>query len=172
MNRPTCISCTLKINYHILSYLCKSLWSGSNRAEVTVISVALQPRRSKTDRRDCRQVAVQGPCGKKVLSLNINFIFLNGFQKFSYQVATRMYSRGWVDPVPQTFLGQSRESNPGPLRWQSDANHYTQQVIVTVIHGFKKLRLQRFRYDRGGKNKHVFYLTKIWLMHRFAARWS
>ena len=36
----------------------------------------------------------------------------------------------------------------------------------------KKLRLQRFRDDSGGKNKVVFYLTKLWLMHSFAARWS
>ena len=40
------------------------------------------------------------------------------------------------------------------------------------IQSVKKLRLQRFRDDRGGKNKHVFYLVKLWLMHRFAARWS
>ena len=39
------------------------------------------------------------------------------------------------------------------------------------IQGVKKLRLQRFRDDRGGKNKHVFYLAKLWLMHRFASRW-
>ena len=45
-------------------------------------------------------------------------------------------------------------------------------VSFISIQGVKKLRLQRFRNDRGGKNKHVFYLTKLWLMHRFAARWS
>ena len=43
-------------------------------------------------------------------------------------------------------------------------------TVLQLIQGVKKLRLQRFRDDRGGKNKHVFYLTKLWLMHRFAAR--
>ena len=47
--------------------------------------------------------------------------------------------------------------------WTKYRVHYLQDV--------KKLRLQRFRDDRGGKNKHVFYLTKLWLMHRFSARW-
>ena len=45
-------------------------------------------------------------------------------------------------------------------------------IASRKIQGVKKLRLQRFRDDRGGKNKHVFYLTKLWLMHRFAARWA
>ena len=61
----------------------------------------------------------------KRLSLNLNFSFLNRIRYFSYQVATQLSSRGWVDPVPdpilpEKFLGYSRESNPGPLGWQSD----------------------------------------------------
>ena len=45
--------------------------------------------------------------------------------------------------------------------------------LLSSIQGVKKLRLQRFSDDRGGKNKHVFfYLTKLWVMHRFAVRWS
>ena len=47
-------------------------------------------------------------------------VFLTGFCYFSYHVATQLSSRGWVDPVPEKFLGYSRESNPGPLGWQSD----------------------------------------------------
>ena len=52
-------------------------------------------------------------------------VFLTGFRYFSYQVATQLSSRGWVDPVPdpklpEKFLGYSRESNSGPLGWQSD----------------------------------------------------
>ena len=52
-------------------------------------------------------------------------VFLTGFRYFSYQAATQLASRGWVDPVPdpiilEKFLGYSRESNPGPLGWQSD----------------------------------------------------
>ena len=41
-----------------------------------------------------------------------------------------------------------------------------------TIQSVKKLRLQHFRNDGGGKNKHVFYLTKLWLMHSFVARWT
>ena len=48
---------------------------------------------------------------------------------------------------------------------------YTLYIHI-YIQDVKKLRLQRFRDDRGGKNKDDFYLTKLWLMHRFAARWS
>ena len=52
-------------------------------------------------------------------------VFLTGFCYFSYQVATQLASRGWVDPIPdpilpEKFLGYSRELNPGPLGWQSD----------------------------------------------------
>ena len=52
-------------------------------------------------------------------------VFLTGFRYFSYQAATQLSSRGWVDPVPdpirlEIFLGYSRESNPEPLGWQSD----------------------------------------------------
>ena len=61
----------------------------------------------------------------KCLSLNLNFSFLNRIRYCSYQVATQLYSRGRVDPVPdpilpEKILGYSRESNPGPLGWQSD----------------------------------------------------
>ena len=52
-------------------------------------------------------------------------VFLTGFCYFSYQVATQLSSRGWVNPVPDPilpdeFLGYSLESNPGSLGWQSD----------------------------------------------------
>ena len=48
----------------------------------------------------------------------------------------------------------------------------TQAAVLLGIYRVIKITLQRFRDDRGGKNKHVFYLTKLWHMHRFAARWS
>ena len=41
-------------------------------------------------------------------------IFLIGFRYFSYLVATQLAS------PPEKFLGYNRESNPGPLGWQSD----------------------------------------------------
>ena len=52
-------------------------------------------------------------------------VFLTGFRYFSYQVTVQLSSRDWVDPVPdpilpEKFLGYSRESNPGPIGWQSD----------------------------------------------------
>ena len=62
-------------------------------------------------------MAVQGALW---LSLNLNFSFVNRISLLLIQL-----SRGWVDPVsdptfPEKFLGYSRESNPGPLGWQSD----------------------------------------------------
>ena len=50
-------------------------------------------------------------------------VLLTGFRYFSYQAATQFSSRGWVDPVPdpiilEKYLGYSRKTNPGPLRWQ------------------------------------------------------
>ena len=89
-------------------------------------TVALQLRRAKTDWSGCCQMAVQGALWlAKRLSLNFNFSSLNRIRYFSYQVDTQLSSRGWVDPVPdpilpEKFLRYSRESNPGPLGWQSD----------------------------------------------------
>ena len=67
-------------------------------------------------------------------------VFLTGFRYFSYQAATQLASRGWVDPVPdpillEKFLGYSRESNPGPLGWQSDVltTTYTAQVVSAIV---------------------------------------
>ena len=58
-------------------------------------------------------------------------VFLTGFRYFSYEVTTQLSSRGWVDLVPgpilpEKFLGYSRESNPGPLGWQS-------YVLTTIL---------------------------------------
>ena len=89
---------------------------------IKIKSVALQPRRAKTDWSGCCQMAVQGA---KRLSLNLNFSFLNRISLLLIQIATQLSSRGSVDPVPdpklpEKFLGHSQESNPGPLGWQSD----------------------------------------------------
>ena len=89
-------------------------------------SVALQLRRAKTDWSGCCQMAVQGALWlAKRLSLNLNFSFLNRISLLLNQVATQLFSRGWVDPIPdpilpEKFLGYSRESNLGPLGWPSD----------------------------------------------------
>ena len=88
-------------------------------------SMALQLRRAKTDWNDCCQMAVQEALwlAKRYPSTLIS-VFLTGFRYFSYPAATQLASRGWMDPVPdpillENFLGYSRESNPGPLGWQS-----------------------------------------------------
>ena len=71
-------------------------------------------------------MAVQGTLWlAKRLTLDLNFRILNGISLLLIQVATQLSSRRWVDPVPdpilpEKFLGYSRESNPGPLGWQSD----------------------------------------------------
>ena len=94
-------------------------------------------------------MTVQGALrlGKR-LSLNVNFSFLNWTRYFSYQVATQLSLRGRVDPVPdlilpEKFLGYSRESNPGPLGWQSDVittipwvrkSRYCGEMLLSPIH--------------------------------------
>ena len=89
-------------------------------------SVALQPRRAKIGWSGCCQMLVQRALWlAKCLFPTLISVFLTGFRYFSYQVATQLFSRGWVDPVPEPilpekFLGYSRESNPGLLGWQSD----------------------------------------------------
>ena len=85
-------------------------------------SVALQLRRAKTDWNGCCQMALWLA---KCYPSTLISVFLTGFRYFSYQAATQLASRGWVDPVPdpippEKLLGYSRESNPGPLGWQSD----------------------------------------------------
>ena len=70
-------------------------------------------------------------------------VFLTGFRYFSYQAATQLASRGWVDPVPdpillEKFLGYSRESNLGPLGWQSDV--LTTILITTYIYVINQLK--------------------------------
>ena len=96
--------------------------------------MALQPRRAKTDWSGYCQMAVQGALWlSKRLSLNLNFSFLHRISLLLIQVATQLSSRGWVDPVPdfilpEKFLWYSRESNPGPIGWQSD-------LLTTIPNG-------------------------------------
>ena len=81
----------------------------------------------------------------KRLSLNLNFSFLNRIRYFSYQVATQLSSWGWVHPIPypirpEKFVGYSRESNPGPLGWQSD-------MLTTVPNRRSNLTLRKGKYQ-------------------------
>jgi hypothetical protein len=59
--------------------------------------------------RGCHVVSVANPyC--RILG------FLDRSRCFFFQVAPQLYSRGWVDPVPDPLLFScsARESNPGP----------------------------------------------------------
>ena len=122
--------------------------------------MALQLRRAKTDWSGCCQMTAQGALWlAKRLSLNLNFSFLNRIRYFSYQVATQLSPRDWVDPVPdpilpEKFLGYSRESNPGPLGWQSEVlttipNRWSLvfvifsniSLIITLTHVVKSLHV-------------------------------
>ena len=76
--------------------------------------MALQLRRAKTNLSGCCQMIVQGTLSlaKRYPSTLIS-VFLTGFRYFSYQVATHLASRDWVNPVsdpilPEKFLGYSR----------------------------------------------------------------
>ena len=91
-------------------------------------SMVLQLWRAKTDWNGCCQVAVQGALwlAKRYSSTFIS-VFLTGFRYFSYQAATQLASRGWVDPVPdpigllpEKFLEYSLEPNLDLLEWQLD----------------------------------------------------
>ena len=95
-------------------------------------------------------MAVQGALWlAKHLSLNLNFCFLNRILLLLNQVATQLSSWGWVDPIPDPILPEkfpeySRESNPGPLGWQSDLlttipNRQSVVVVVVVYLGFTML---------------------------------
>ena len=85
--------------------------------------MAPQPRIANTDWNGCCQMAKMWLA--KRVSLNINFNFLNRISLLLISSSYPIVSRCWVDPVPdhilpEKFLGYSRESNPGPLGWQSD----------------------------------------------------
>ena len=97
------------------------------------------------------------------LSLNLHFSFLTGFRYFSYQVATQLSSRGWVDPVPdpilpEKILGYSRESNPGPLGWQSD-------VLTTIPNRKDIVVLDSVIGTPGSCLLKILYLQSLLVIH-------
>ena len=110
-------------------------------------SVALQPRRAKTDWSGCYQLAVQGTLWlAKRLSLNLNFSFLN-------RISLLLISSS--DPIVFTRLGRPR-SRPYTSRkismvqpgiepgtsWMAvrRANHYTKQVHIYLFLYLKHLK--------------------------------
>jgi hypothetical protein len=62
----------------------------------------------------CHVASVTDPCGR-------NLGFLNRSRYFFFQVAPHLYSRGWVDPVPDPLLlrksgsAKNRTRTPGSL---------------------------------------------------------
>ena len=87
--------------------------------------IYIPQRYSPEEPRPTEVVAARWPCGQPSdYPSTLISVFLTGFRYFSYQVATQLSSRGWVDSVPdpilpEKILGYSRESNPGLLGQQS-----------------------------------------------------
>ena len=78
-----------------------------------------------------------GPCGQQsAYPSTLISVFLIGFRYFSFKQLPKLSLRGWVDPVPnpilpEKFPGYNRESNPGPLGWQSD--------VLTTTHPLENM---------------------------------
>ena len=105
--------------------------------------MALNLRRTKID--FLPDGSAGGLVVRKVLSLNLNFSFLNQILLLLNQVANQLSSQAWVKPIPdpilpEKFLGYSRGSNLGLLGWQSDVlatiperRSYNNDDIVIVV---------------------------------------
>ena len=125
-------------------------------------------------------MAVQGALwlAKRYPSILIS-VFLTGFRYFSYKAATQLSSRGWVDHVPypillEKFLGFSRESNPGPLGWQSDVlttipNRWSHLCILTktfretfLTMKFYTVKNQFNRLKNWGTPEVLHYIVNWW----------
>jgi hypothetical protein len=82
----------------------------------------LSPRANYTDRAtaacrrsECQRLRIKGATCQRDGSLGPYSRFSKQEPLLFYQVAPQLYSRGWVDPVPdpQFFFSYCRESNPG-----------------------------------------------------------
>ena len=115
-------------------------------------SVALQPRRAKTDWSGCCQMAVQGAFWlTKLLSLNLNFSFIN---RISLLLISSSY------PIALMRLGGAR-SRPGiklDTSWMAvrHANHYSKQAVYIYQVWLKSN--QPVSSD-GGTNKQIYKQT-------------
>ena len=91
----------------------------------------------------CCQMAEQGTLWlAKCYPSTLISVFLTRFCYFLYQVATQLAPWGWVDPAPdpilqQKFLRYSRESNPGPVEWQS-------AVLTTIPNNYQQKSIRSF----------------------------
>ena len=88
----------------------------------------------------------------KALCLNLNISFLNWISLLLISSSYRIVLTRLGGPVPdlilpETFLGYSRESNPGPLGCQSDVlttvpNRWSPRIIISVnIHNHINTRI-------------------------------
>ena len=129
--------------------------------------MALQLRRAKTDWSGCCQMTVQGALWlAKRLSLNLNFSFLNRISLLlissSYPIVlTRLGGpRFQTLSFQKKILGYSRESNSGPLGWQSD-------VLTTIPNKWS----QEFRQTRKWFQKQD-YKTLMFLFKTLFDGWD
>jgi hypothetical protein len=62
--------------------------------------------------------------------------------RFSFKAALQLYSRGWVDPVPEPLLlrksgsAENRTRTPGSVPRNSD--HWTTEVVYFLLHNIYK----------------------------------
>jgi hypothetical protein len=125
--------------WKVASNLYKTQWSESAselyRPSDRRLSATLVPTLAD---RGCHVVSVTDPYG---LILG----FLDQSRYFFFQVAPQLYSRGWVDPVPDPLLlGKSgstgnRTRTPGAAARNSD--HYTTEAVYFLLHNIYKSSL-------------------------------
>ena len=85
------------------------------------------------------------------LSLNLNYSFLNRISLLlisnSYPIILARLGES-RSRLPETFQGFSRETNPGPLGWQSDVLTTIPKRSMSIIGQYLKVNLlQAFRYN-------------------------
>jgi hypothetical protein len=69
--------------------------------------------------------------------------FLDRSRYFFFQVAPQLYSRGWVDPVPDSLLLR-KSSSAGNITWTSgsvarNSDHWTTGAVYFLLHNIYKL---------------------------------
>jgi hypothetical protein len=80
------------------------------------------------------------PCGQRDGSLWPYSRFYRQEQLFFYQVAPQLYSRGWVDPVPDPLLILLAALGPGVY---SASNRSTRSIKIIMFLGSKERLVRR-----------------------------
>jgi hypothetical protein len=122
--------------------------------------------------RGCHEVSTTDPHGR-ILD------FLDRSRYIFFQVAAQLYSRGWVDPVPDPLLlrksgsAGNRTRTSGSVARNSD--HKTTEVVYYLLHNIYKFSSyltgnntapfcsQKLRqlHHRGGHHGHRYYSYKF-----------